>query len=116
MTEAIPFLIRHGYALLFSWVLVEQMGLPIPAIPLLLAAGALTGSGRMDLALAMGTAVSAVLVADMFWYYLGRYRGSRVLKLLCRISLDLTRVFAKLKMCSFVMALNPCSLRNLFQD
>ena len=88
MTEAIPFLIQHGYALLFSWVLVEQMGLPIPAIPLLLAAGALTGSGRMDLALATGTAVSAVLVADMFWYYLGRYRGSRILKLLCRISLE----------------------------
>jgi len=88
LTEAIPFLIQHGYALLFSWVLVEQMGLPIPAIPLLLAAGALTGSGRLDLALAMGSAVSAVLVADMFWYYLGRYRGSRILKLLCRISLE----------------------------
>lgn len=88
MTEVIPFLIQHGYALLFAWVLVEQMGLPIPAIPLLLAAGALTGSGRMDLALAMGSAISAVLLADMFWYYLGRYRGSRILKLLCRISLE----------------------------
>ena len=88
MNETIHFLIEHGYALLFAWVLLEQIGLPVPAIPLLLAAGALAGSGRMDLALAVGLAVIAALVADLFWYYLGRYRGSRVLKLLCRISLE----------------------------
>ncbi len=85
--EAIQFLIQHGYALLFGWVLVEQIGLPIPAIPLLLAAGALAGSGRMNFTLAMALVIIAVLAADMFWYYLGRYRGSRILKLLCRISL-----------------------------
>jgi membrane protein DedA with SNARE-associated domain len=43
LDETIQFLIRHGYALLFGWVLIEQMGLPIPAVPLLLAAG---GRGR----------------------------------------------------------------------
>ncbi len=86
--EAIQFLIQHGYALLFGWVLVEQIGLPIPAIPLLLAAGALAGSGRMNFTLAMALVIIAVLAADMFWYYLGRYRGSRILKLLCRISLE----------------------------
>jgi membrane protein DedA with SNARE-associated domain len=88
LNEAIAFLIQHGYALLFAWVLVEQIGLPVPAAPLLLAAGALAGSGRMDIALVAGLAIVAALVADMFWYYLGRYRGSRVLKLLCRISLE----------------------------
>ena len=88
MNEAIQFLIQHGYALLFAWVLIEQMGLPVPAVPLLLAAGALAGSGRINLALAVGLAITAVLLADMFWYYLGRYRGGRVLKLLCRISLE----------------------------
>lgn len=88
MNETIQFLVQHGYALLFAWVLVEQIGLPVPAIPLLLAAGTLAGSGRMNLALAVGSAIIAALVADLFWYYLGRYRGSRVLKLLCRISLE----------------------------
>ncbi|MEX0803638.1 MAG: VTT domain-containing protein [Candidatus Binatia bacterium] len=88
MNEAIQFLIQHGYVLLFAWVLIEQMGLPVPAVPLLLAAGALAGSGKIDLALAVGLAITAVLLADMFWYYLGRYRGGRVLKLLCRISLE----------------------------
>jgi len=85
---AIQFLIQHGYAVLFAWVFAEQIGLPVPALPLLLAAGALAGSGRMDLLLAVGVAIIATLMADMFWYYLGRYRGGRVLRLLCRISLE----------------------------
>ncbi len=88
MNEPIEFLIQHGYVLLFAWVLIEQMGLPVPAVPLLIAAGALAGSGKINLAVAMGAAVIAVLLADVFWYYLGRYRGGRVLKLLCRISLE----------------------------
>jgi membrane protein DedA with SNARE-associated domain len=88
LKEAVEFLIKHGYALLFGWVLVEQMGLPIPAIPLLVAAGALAGSGKMDLALSVSLALIAVILADLFWYSLGRYRGGRILKLLCRISLE----------------------------
>ena len=88
MDETIQFLIRHGYSLLFAWVLIEQLGLPIPAVPLLLAAGGLAGSGRMNLPAAMGAAMIAVIAADLFWYYLGRYRGGRVLKLLCKISLE----------------------------
>jgi len=86
--EAVEFLIKHGYALLFGWVLVEQMGLPIPAIPLLIAAGALAGAGKMNLTFAVALAFIAVILADLFWYALGRYRGGRILKLLCRISLE----------------------------
>ena len=88
MNEPIEFLIQHGYILLFAWVLIEQIGLPVPAVPLLIAAGALAGSGKINLALAMGSAIIAVLLADVFWYHVGRYRGGRVLKLLCRISLE----------------------------
>jgi membrane protein DedA with SNARE-associated domain len=88
LKEAVEFLIKHGYSLLFGWVLVEQMGLPIPAIPLLLAAGALAGSGKMNFPLAVSVALIAVILADLFWYSLGRYRGGRILKLLCRISLE----------------------------
>ena len=88
MDEAVQFLVQHGYLLLFAWVLVEQLGLPIPAVPLLLGAGALAGSDRMDLAVAVSLALIAVVLADVFWYCLGRYRGGRILKLLCRISLE----------------------------
>ena len=88
LEQAADFLIRHGYALLFGWVLLEQMGLPIPAVPLLIAAGALGGGGKINLAVAVAVALIAVILADLFWYFLGRYRGGRILKLLCRISLE----------------------------
>ena len=88
LEQAADFLIRHGYALLFGWVLLEQMGLPIPAVPLLIAAGAATRAGKMNLTFAVALAFSAVILADLFWYSLGRYRGGRILKLLCRISLE----------------------------
>jgi membrane protein DedA with SNARE-associated domain len=88
LNEPIQFLIEHGYLLLFAWVLIEQMGLPLPAVPLLIAAGALAGSGKLNMIMGLCLAFSAVLLADVFWYYLGRYRGNRVLRLLCRISLE----------------------------
>ena len=88
LEQAADFLIRHGYALLFGWVLLEQMGLPIPAIPLLIAAGALARAGKMNLTFAVALAFVALILADLFWYALGRYRSVRILKLLCRISLE----------------------------
>lgn len=88
MDETFQFLIRHGYSVLFVWVLAEQLGLPLPSTPLLLAAGALAGAGEMNLTLAIALAVLASLLGDVSWYEFGRRRGGRVLNLLCRISLE----------------------------
>ena len=88
MNEALGFLVRHGYAVLFAWVFVEQIGLPLPSVPLLLAAGALAGAGRLSLALAISLPILAALLSDVIWYELGRRRGVKVLQLLCRISLE----------------------------
>src|SRR5260370_22412925 len=88
MTETSQFLINHGLPLVFGAVLLEQMGLPLPAIPWLLAAGALSATGKFSLFLGIGVTVIACLLADGFWFYLGRHRGNQVLGLLCRISLE----------------------------
>jgi membrane protein DedA with SNARE-associated domain len=88
MDETFQFLVRHGYSVLFVWVLAEQLGLPLPATPLLLAAGALAGSGQMNVWLAIALAVFASLLGDLSWYQFGRVRGGKVLNLLCRISLE----------------------------
>ncbi len=88
MSESFQFLLRHGYSVLFFWVFAEQIGLPIPAIPLLLAAGALAGAGRMSLWLVFSLTVLAALMGDALWYELGRRKGIKVLQLLCRISLE----------------------------
>ena len=88
MDEVFRFLIRHGYAVLFVWVAVEQIGFPLPATPLLLAAGALAGAGRLNFVLVIGTAVLASLISDMAWYEIGRRKGMKVLSLPCRMSLE----------------------------
>jgi len=69
-------------------VLVGQIGLAVPAVPFLLAAGALAGSGELSFVSATTVAVVAALLSDALWFELGRRRGSRVLSLLCRISLE----------------------------
>ncbi len=86
--DAFQFLADHGASVLFWVILVEQIGLPIPAIPFLVAAGALVGAGKMSVATALLVPVAAALLPDLAWYYLGRIKGGRVLGFLCRLSLE----------------------------
>jgi membrane protein DedA with SNARE-associated domain len=80
MTHATQFALAHGAALLFTWILLQQAGVPIPSAPLLIAAGSLASSRRLDLASSLMAALSACLLADGFWYRVGRrgwYKGAR---------------------------------------
>ena len=77
-----------SYLMLFAFVLAEQIGLPIPAVPLLLGVGAFAGTGRMSALAGLATALAASLPPDVVWYELGRARGKRVLDVICRLSLE----------------------------
>jgi membrane protein DedA with SNARE-associated domain/rhodanese-related sulfurtransferase len=90
MSETLEFLAQHGTLVLFVAVLAEQIGLPLPAVPLLIAAGALVGTGQMSLSVAVVTAVFAALLGDQVWFELGRRHGRQVLNWLCRISFEPT--------------------------
>jgi membrane protein DedA with SNARE-associated domain len=87
MNHTVEFLLNHGYVVLFAWVLAEQAGAPIPSAPIVLAAGALVGFGRMSCAAALGLPVAACLIADGVWFWLGQRHGPAILRLLHRISL-----------------------------
>src|SRR5580693_7341049 len=87
MNETNEFLVRHGIAVLIAAVFVEQIGAPLPAAPWLFAAGALVGAGKMNGLVALGAAAAGSLLADLIWFYLGRFFGHRLLNQLCRISL-----------------------------
>jgi membrane protein DedA with SNARE-associated domain len=88
LDRVIPFLIQHGYAVLFICILAETLGLPVPTAPLLVTVGALAGVGQINLFLCISLGVCAALLSDIYWYYLGRRRGGQLLSLLCRISLE----------------------------
>jgi membrane protein DedA with SNARE-associated domain len=88
MSGAVDLVLRHGYLPLFGYVVMSQLGVPLPSTPLMLAVGATLGSAqRLSLAWVFAAVVSAAVCADSLWYGLGRTRGARVLGLLCRISL-----------------------------
>ena len=82
------FLAEHGASVLFWVIFVEQLGFPLPALPLLVAAGALVATGNMSLATALLVPIAASLPPDLAWYYLGRQKGGNVLGFLCRLSLE----------------------------
>lgn len=88
MNDLFRFLIDHGYIVLFLWVFLVQLGLPLPVVPILLAAGALAGIGKLNLAFVFGSAFLAAWLSDQFWYQVGLRRGGKVLAFLCRVSLD----------------------------
>ena len=87
-TPIVAFVAQHGYALLFFWVLAEQGGVPLPSLPLLLAAGALIRAGRMQFLPAIASCVTAALIADAVWFQLGKHRGRGLLRFICRISIE----------------------------
>ena len=88
MQQALEFLLHHIEMVVFLAVLAEQIGLPIPAIPVLLAAGAVAGEAEAHLTVLIVISVVACLLGDMVWFELGRHRGRQALSLLCRISLE----------------------------
>jgi membrane protein DedA with SNARE-associated domain len=88
MTATSQFLISHGGLVLFVMALADQGGLPLPAPPWLLAAGALAASGKLGLFGAFWWAATGSLAADMIWFYLGRRAKGRI----CRIFRDLESI------------------------
>src|SRR5215510_243429 len=88
MHGTLEFLLRHGYYVLPALVFAEQVGLPFPATPFLLAAGALAGRGHMNFWFCLALSTVAAVLADGLWYQLGRKKGISVLQFLCRISLE----------------------------
>jgi membrane protein DedA with SNARE-associated domain/rhodanese-related sulfurtransferase len=88
MNASTEFLLHHGYTVLFLTVLAEQIGLPLPSSPLLLAAGALAGLHLLNPLLVLATALAASLLSDSAWYVLGRRRGNSVLRHVCQVSIE----------------------------
>jgi membrane protein DedA with SNARE-associated domain len=81
-------LAQHGLALVFGNVLLAQLGVPLPAVPMLVVAGALAAGGQLSLAAILGVSVAGSLLGDVPWYYAGRRFGYRILRTLCRIAIE----------------------------
>src|SRR5262245_50826943 len=88
MSDLLQFVLKYGYVVVYGVAFAEQLGLPLPAAPLLIGMGALAYSGKFSFAAVVATATVASMTADLIWYQLGRFHGRSVLRLICRISLE----------------------------
>jgi membrane protein DedA with SNARE-associated domain len=88
MADLLDFVVRHGEVLIFLYVFADQIGIPVPAVPGLLAIGALAATGKVNAVAALAASVGASVLADLIWYGLGRRRGSQVLRIVCKLSLE----------------------------
>ena len=88
LSESLQLLERYSVVILPALVIAEQVGVPLPAVPALLAVGALAASGRASIPLVLGAIAVVALTVDLGWYELGRRRGVGVLARLCRLSLE----------------------------
>lgn len=89
MTHQLVLLItQYGLLIVGANVLLDQIGLPIPAYPTLIVAGALSATGNLALGPLFVLSVLACVLPDCGWYLVGQIYGIRVLKVLCRISLE----------------------------
>jgi len=88
MSDTIQFVVRHGYLVIFFWLLAEQAALPIPSLPLLLVSGALARTGQLKLSSVVISALAACLIADSVWFQLRRRYSARALQFICKMSLE----------------------------
>jgi membrane protein DedA with SNARE-associated domain/rhodanese-related sulfurtransferase len=88
MRDLIPLLIAHSALIVFAITLAARIGAPVPAAPLLVVAGGVAMAGQVSLPVCVAASVVANVLGDAVWYQAGRWRGHRVMKLLCRISLS----------------------------
>jgi membrane protein DedA with SNARE-associated domain/rhodanese-related sulfurtransferase len=80
-------LLSQSALLLFLNVFGEQMGLPIPAYPSLILAGAMAGgSGLGSILILIAVAALACLLADCLWYWAGKHYGNRLMRFICKVS------------------------------
>lgn len=88
MDQAFDLLRRYGYQLIFLWVFLEALGLPLPAAIVILVGGAMSALGQLKIYGVIAIAVAGLLLGDTIMYFLGRLTGWAILGLICKVSMN----------------------------
>ena len=71
--------VAYGYWIVFTAILLDNAGLPIPGELMLLAFGIVAKDGHLDPILGLVIAAVAAMAGDSLGYWIGRLGGDRVL-------------------------------------
>ena len=75
MNDFLSLIARHGYSIIFSTILAEAIGLPVPAALALVAGGAAAASGTLSVPVIVALAIGAMLIGDSLLFVLGSHMG-----------------------------------------
>ncbi|MCH8618672.1 VTT domain-containing protein [Undibacterium sp. TS12] len=78
---------QHNSLMVFVNVLLQQLGLPVPAVPTMMFNASQT-THTSQLLILLLSAIIASLTADLIWYQAGKKFGYKVLKFLCKMSIN----------------------------
>ena len=70
--DFIGLITRYGYSIVLGATFVDQFGTPVPAIAILLAAGAVAGLGKLSFAGLLIAATVGTVAGDVVLYLGGR--------------------------------------------
>lgn len=88
MHSTVQVFLQYGYLIIFGWVLLEQLGIPLPSTPILITAGTLTATHHMRIGWVLLAVVIGSAISDSIWFHLGGRYGSAVTRWLCKFSLE----------------------------
>jgi membrane protein DedA with SNARE-associated domain/rhodanese-related sulfurtransferase len=78
----------YGIWVVFASVLVDQVGIPLPAYPLVVVAAGLATEHHEGVWPILAAAIVASMLADSLWFVGGRFLGTRLVRGICRLSLS----------------------------
>lgn len=76
----------HAYPVVFVGTLIDASGIPFPGRLLLIAAGAVAGSGRRSLVATILLGTLAAMLMDHLWYLAGAWNSERLMRLCRRLT------------------------------
>ena len=88
LLNATQFLATHGYLIIFIWVFLDQVALPIPSVPMLVAGGTMVATHSLDFWGIVASATVGAIIADLLWYQLGKRGGSTAISYVCKLSIE----------------------------
>jgi membrane protein DedA with SNARE-associated domain/rhodanese-related sulfurtransferase len=88
MHSTVEAFLHYGYTIVFGWVLLEQLGVPLPSTPILLTMGTLTATHHMKIEWIVLAVMAASAIGDSVWFRLGGRYGSAVTRWICKFSLE----------------------------
>ncbi len=76
---------KYGYLSVFTGILLENLGIPLPGETITIVGGFLAGSGELNYWLVLASAASGAFIGGVCGYFIGKYGGWALMQKLAKI-------------------------------